>query len=213
MENRFSDQAYDYIKDAICTGQYASGDILSEVALSRKLSMSRTPIHDACRRLEHEGFVEVKSGIGILVKSMSGLDIQNLYAVRTEMEVLAASTAIYNIPANTLNELEKEFLHLKEMFVQGKEVCNQTYLEVDWKLHKLLIDQCGNDYIQQIMRMIYSNIRRYQRCSYEALGNLPESVERHIKIIRLLQEKDIERVKSALRNNIETGKDFISPQE
>lgn len=213
MDNRFSDQAYDYIKDSICTGRFAQGDLLSGVSLSRTLSMSRTPIHDAVRRLEHEGFVEIKSGIGILVKSMSARDIQNLYAVRTEMEVLAAATAIYHISSESLDKLESEFLRLKDMYKRGQEVSPLTYLEVDWKLHKLLVDQCDNDYIQQIMEMIYSNIRRYQRCSFEALNNLPESVDRHLKIIDLLRAKDIHGIKSSLRKNIETGKDYIFPQE
>lgn len=208
-----SAEAYDAIKDAICTGKFAEGDILSGLKLSKTLAMSRTPVRDAVRLLESEGFLEVKSGIGILVKTISVQDIKNLYAVRTEMEILAATTAVYQITAEELDALEKSFLSLKAAYANGGTLDQKTYLDLDWELHELIVDRCGNSYIQTIMSMIYSNIRRYQRFSFEALNNLSESVDRHLRIINVLRLQDIELLKTELRGNIDKGKELLFPME
>ena len=62
-KTNLSEQAYNQIKDAICAGRIAPGDILSESRLAEDLGMSRTPVREALRSLASEGFLEIKNGV------------------------------------------------------------------------------------------------------------------------------------------------------
>lgn len=207
-----SSVAYNAIKDAINAGELVKGDITSEVRLSQMLNMSRTPIRKAVRRLEIEGFLEMRGEKGILIKGISYRDIMNLYAVRTEMEILAARTAVHAISIEDLDDLKDQLLQLKQMSNCNLNDAKNTYLQLDQKIHQLLIDNCANNYIQLIMDMISSNMERYQKISFETLNDLPTSIDRHLKILECIRQRDPELVIRELRNNINFGKNILLPK-
>ena len=86
--------AYDTLKRRILDNQLPPGAMLSEVALAQKLNMSRTPIREALKMLMRDDLVEIRDGVGTFVKSATQKDIEDAYAVRQALEVLAARTAI-----------------------------------------------------------------------------------------------------------------------
>ena len=92
-----SEKAYDEIKNAICDGTITAGTLLSENALAQQLGMSRTPVREAMRALESEGWLDIRSGIGAYVRPLSSKDIEDLYEVRCLLEVQAAKTSIFHI--------------------------------------------------------------------------------------------------------------------
>ena len=55
-KTNLSEQAYNQIKDAICQGRIAPGDILSESRLAEDLGMSRTPCGRPCVPWPPRGF-------------------------------------------------------------------------------------------------------------------------------------------------------------
>lgn len=104
-----SEQAYNQIKDAICAGRIAPGDILSESRLAEDLGMSRTPVREALRSLASEGFLEIKNGVGAYVKPLSSKDMENLYEIRCLLEMQAIKTSIYRITDQEIDDMERRF--------------------------------------------------------------------------------------------------------
>lgn len=210
-EKKLSEQAYDMIKSDICSGKIVPGEILSIKYLAKKLSMSRTPVREAVYRLESESFCEIKSGIGVYVKGLSSQDVKNLYAIRVEMEVLAASTAIHHMKEEKLDALNAGFLLLKEQLSRNQRIDLKMYADLDRKLHRMIVEECENNYVQLVMDIIYSNIERYQRYTCEDTADLVERTEQHLRIVEFLRKKDHERVSVELRENIGSGRDILLP--
>ncbi len=207
-KERLSDYAYNEIKERICNGQFPPGSILSIISLSKLFSMSRTPIREALSRLEAEDFIEVKKGIGAVVKGLSSLDIKNLYNLRSAIEILASETAVYNIPQNKLNEIERGFLKLKQ---EQPHIDVEEYTTLDKNLHKLLVEYCGNGDVCSISRMIDSNVERYQRFTSKDFDNLAERIAQHLIIIQHIREKNVADLAVELKANIDYGKAFLLP--
>ena len=101
--------AYDTLKRRILDNQLPPGAMLSEVALAQKLNMSRTPIREALKMLMRDDLVEIRDGVGTFVKSATQKDIEDAYAVRQALEVLAARTAIGAFSSEELDALEARF--------------------------------------------------------------------------------------------------------
>ena len=108
-KTNLSEQAYNQIKDAICQGRIAPGDILSESRLAEDLGMSRTPVREALRSLASEGFLEIKNGVGAYVKPLSSKDMENLYEIRCLLEMQAIKTSIYRITDQEIDDMERRF--------------------------------------------------------------------------------------------------------
>ena len=81
--------AYALILEAIDGGIYRPGDRLVESELAERFGVSRTPIREALQRLETQSLL-ARDGRSLIVASLDHNQMAELYAVRTELEGLAA---------------------------------------------------------------------------------------------------------------------------
>lgn len=197
-----SEQAYNQIKDAICQGSVAPGDILSENQIAQQLGMSRTPVREALRALASEGFVEIRNGIGAYVKPLSSKDMEDLYEVRCLLEMQAIKTSIYRISNDEIDDLTRRFQAIYDACEQGDSPAQGEFSELDWELHSLLVDRCTNNYIKEIVAGNNSNLRRYQSLSVNALGDVHESARQHLEILRVLRSRDLDKLEEVLHAHL-----------
>jgi len=62
--------AFTKLMDAIKAGDFRPGDRLREVDIADRLSLSRTPIREALRRLEAEQIIEHRPRIGAVIRTL-----------------------------------------------------------------------------------------------------------------------------------------------
>jgi DNA-binding GntR family transcriptional regulator len=104
-----TNKVHDVLRRLILDGEIAPGAELSQLELSRRLSVSRTPLREALRLLEREGLV-VNEGRHQLVRT-SGLsmpDLDDLYAMRVICEALAMTVTVSTLTKRDLDELSRE---------------------------------------------------------------------------------------------------------
>ena len=197
-----SEQAYNQIKDAICQGSVAPGDILSENQIAQQLGMSRTPVREALRALASEGFVEIRNGIGAYVKPLSSKDMEDLYEVRCLLEMQAIKTSIYRISNDEIDDLTRRFQAIYDACEQGDSPAQGEFSELDWELHSLLVGRCTNNCIKEIVAGNNSNLRRYQSLSVNVLGDVHESARQHLEILRVLRSRDLDKLEEVLHAHL-----------
>ena len=162
--------AYDTLKRRILDNQLPPGAMLSEVALAQKLNMSRTPIREALKMLMRDDLVEIRDGVGTFVKSATQKDIEDAYAVRQALEVLAARTAIGAFSSEELDALEARFRSLQVRLEQGETVRVEEFADADWALHDQILQKSGNRYAQKATNDLRAVLRRYQYLSVRLLS-------------------------------------------
>ena len=108
--NRISlaDGVYETLLEAIIAGQLPGGVELNEVSLAKQLDVSRTPVHEAIRRLSADGLVEIRSNRKASVVSFRCDEIAEIYEMRTLLESDAASRARKRIDAAVVEKLQAE---------------------------------------------------------------------------------------------------------
>lgn len=82
------ERLYRAIRDGICLFEYPPGGRLSEQELARKFSVSRTPVRRVLARLEADGLIETRHGVGNFVTSVRLDEMAQLYQLRVELAVL-----------------------------------------------------------------------------------------------------------------------------
>ena len=201
--------AYDAIKKNIMNQVIKPGDCLSENSIAEKLNMSRTPVREALKMLENEDLIEIRNGIGAYVKTVSFKDILDIFEVRKNLEMLAAETSIYNITKEELDVLEGKLNDLLKKNKSGEQIEFEDFNKIDIEIHKLLVSKCDNRYVKSIMDEINLRIIAYQFISLSELGNLEESINKHLELIKLTRSKDIEKLKMELIQHIDWSLDQI----
>ncbi len=117
------DQAFSTLRDAIPAGKFAPGARLVELELANSLGLSRSPVREAFRRLEQEGFLRVHR-TGVTVQQIPSQDIQGIVhqrgrAALEEHRVMVESIARHDaVKANRLAQAhpEKSWEHTRRAF-------------------------------------------------------------------------------------------------
>lgn len=103
---RSADDVYLSIKDALASGQYGAGQYLREEQLAKSLGVSRTPVREALRRLDAEGWVETRPNYGVRVKAWTLQDAREIFEARLLVEPYLAGRAALSIGAGDIARLK-----------------------------------------------------------------------------------------------------------
>ncbi|MCF2904682.1 GntR family transcriptional regulator [Octadecabacter sp. CECT 8868] len=85
--------AFAQLMQAIEAGIYQPGDRLREIEVSERLSLSRTPVREALRRLEAENIIEHRPRFGAVIRKLGQAEVVELYEMRLVLERTAAEMA------------------------------------------------------------------------------------------------------------------------
>src|SRR5262245_31527026 len=77
------------LREAIISGAIRSGEQIVEGKIAQQLGVGQGLIREALIELEHQGFVQRIPYAGTQVTELSLQDVQQIYAVRIELEPLA----------------------------------------------------------------------------------------------------------------------------
>ncbi|MEP2640417.1 GntR family transcriptional regulator [Roseobacter sp.] len=85
--------AYDALLAQIRAGNFEPGDRLREEDVAARLTLSRTPVREALRRLESDGIIEHRPRVGAVIRTLSHTEVVELYEMRMVLERTAAEMA------------------------------------------------------------------------------------------------------------------------
>jgi len=88
MSRERFERIYKAIRDRICLLEYQPGERLSEEELAREFDVSRTPIRRVLSRLESEGLLESRHGVGTFVTDVDIDALSQVFQLRMELAVL-----------------------------------------------------------------------------------------------------------------------------
>src|SRR5579871_4795611 len=78
--------AYDRLRELIIGGSYFPGQRLTQTELSEALGIGRTPLREALRMLEADGYLVSVANRGVTVSAVGLGSTEELYAVRLLVE-------------------------------------------------------------------------------------------------------------------------------
>ncbi len=190
------------IRDAIITGAITSGSRVSEPELAEKYGISRTPIREAFRQLESEGYLKVVPRKGAVVTSYTQKDIEEFYAIKSILEGYAAKLACTRLS-------EKEIDRLQAINDKLSELCDQSDIKQFFKIHNdfhdIFIKSADNEKLREMINLLVTRFQRLRLMSLSQPGRMAISVQEHKKIIAAFRERDCEAAELLVRKNAEYG--------
>ena len=172
------------LEEEILNGELKKGEILTELSLSARLGVSRTPIRAALHRLAEEGLIKLEANRGATVLGVSEGDLLDIYTIRMRLEGLASSEAAKNISSEALSEL-RESVELSEFYIKRKDA--ERLKELDTRFHEIIYLASSNMRLEKILSELHRNIRVYRKLSLSVSDRLERSVEEHREILSAIE--------------------------
>jgi DNA-binding GntR family transcriptional regulator len=146
-----AERAYRSLQGEIVTLGFRPGQALKEAELRAFLGLGRTPIREALLRLSAEGLVVMHANQGTFVAETNYLDLGAIFEVRRPLDGLAA-----RLSAERLSDAGRERLSRMRDAV-CEELKHPSTIEsvaLDHQIHELIYELCGNDRLEQVLRVL-----------------------------------------------------------
>lgn len=190
------------IRDAIISGSMTAGSRVSEPELAERYGISRTPIREAFRQLESEGYLTVIPRKGAVVSGFSAKDIEEFYAIKSILEGYAARRACENLTSRDIDRLEAINERLRVLADQGDV---KQFFKVHNDFHSLFIKASDNDKLRDMITGLVTRFQRLRLMSLSVPGRMTTSVQEHSKIIEAFKKRDCAAAEALVRANAEYG--------
>lgn len=175
------------IRDSILKGQLKPGEKVAEPELAERFGISRTPIREAFRQLESEGYLTVIPRKGAVVTSLSEQDVEEYYAIKSILEGYAAQVAALRMTEKDIERLEAINDRLQQL---ADEEDFKAFFKVHNEFHELFIKASGNKRLLETISSLMMKINRLRMASLSLPGRMQISVQEHKKIIAAFRDKD-----------------------
>ena len=182
------------IRDAIMSGALKPGEKVAEPELAARFGISRTPIREAFRQLESEGYLTVIPRKGALVASFSAKDVEEFYAIKSILEGYAARKACSRLSTREISKLEAINEKLREI---AAEEDVRHFFKVHNSFHDMFIRAAGNEKLHEMIAALLASLSKP--------GRMLISVEEHEKIIEAFRGRDAVLAEMLVQKNAEYG--------
>ena len=145
----------EHIREAIINGVFAPGERLMEIQMADEMGVSRTPVREAIRKLEMEGFVVMIPRRGTYVSNMSIKDINDVYEIRISLDTLAAGLAAERISDEELEELQRLLVKVGNAIEENDMA---KVVEADIEFHDVLYKASRNERLRNIINNLREQI-------------------------------------------------------
>lgn len=180
------------------------GERLNEVALSRDLGGSRTPLREALNRLMAERLVEFRPGAGFFCRALEPQAIYDLYELRKILETSAVMLACQRADADGLARLHEETLG------RGLDITGLTVAEAaerDEAFHLGIARLTGNGELVAQLQTINDRIRFIRWVNMAA--RVAASKREHLAVLEALMHRDADRAGDLLAAHISQRMDQV----
>lgn len=200
-----ADQVFEKLENDIIHGVYPRGEILTELKLVEQLGVSRTPIREALRRLEHERLIK-DSGKGSIVLGITLEDLIDIMNIRQQIEGLAAYYTVLNITPDELAELQR-ISELQDFYYAKQDM--ERLRQMDDRFHDAIYRFSDRNVICDTLRPLHRKTQRYRKLSLDNPTRLSESIDEHKRILAAIMDKNAELAAELTTKHIANAKEHM----
>lgn len=194
-----AEQAYIAIQNLIVTEVFTPDTVLSENDLSRQLSISRSPLREAIRRLQDEGMLNTSGPRGFSVPPITTEFVAQLYHVRRALEGEAAYLA-RDIPSEEIIQIRQTMQEVAADIAAGR---TDSFAAADAALHNLYIDRCDNPMLLHLIGRLRGPLARVRVFANPLHAHLLASTEEHLAVLDAAETGEPEALQSAVVRHID----------
>lgn len=201
-----SEQVKDRLLQDILDGRYPPGARIVETRVARELGTSQAPVREALRDLEALGVIQSAAFRGARVRRPSVAELLEAFAIRAELESLAARLALPRLSAEDLEVLEGYVTEMQRAAETGDAHAEAT---ADAEFHGMIVRLSGNRTLERVWRTLEPFSRTY--VTILAPGADRRGIaDQHVPVLDVLRGGDPELVAGALHRHFDNAAAIVA---
>jgi DNA-binding GntR family transcriptional regulator len=195
-------QVYETLEELIIFGLLTPGQHLVEADLAKRLGVSRIPVREALQHLHSNGWVELRQRQGAFVHRPTLEEVDEVFSVRTLLEVESARLAVQNVTKESVKRLRGTTKAGAKALAAGDE---ESLVKLNSEFHAQVTALAGNRVLAEMIGRLDKRIRWYFASVARSRG--ADSWKEHEDLIDALESGDARRAAKVMRAHAELTRD------
>lgn len=197
-----SNHIFSCIQEKIVSKNLFQGQKLTEEDICRQYEVSRTPVREALKQLENAGLIEMIPNRGAFVLGISDSELEDMYCLRKEYEIIAVRWAIERIDKEGLENLQEAY-EFMEFYTLKRDY--DKMLNINTNFHKIIYMAAGNKILYRILTEFQTYMKPYRSNSSCSDKDMDKILEEHRNIYEAFLSGDAEIGEKAMKTHLENA--------
>lgn len=197
--------AYLEVRKRIVNGDLKAGSSLNQEQLAKELGVSTTPLREALRKLETEGFVRGRSHKDVYVAPLDPDEVEAIYVVRSHLDALAAQLA-----AESLDEEGRERIEAAAAALGGAGA-EEDPVAANRDFHRAIYTASGNEILVETLDSLWDRSDRYRRFT-RGIADQAEVVREHNELAQVIFSGDGDKAAAKMLDHVQSGQAVIGTE-
>ncbi len=200
-DRTLAETVFEQLKREIVENRLEADTLLTELDVAARFSVSRAPAREALKRLAALGFVRPRARVGYLVTNVSVADLDEIFAMRIQLEPMATQLAVGKMThadAAILEKLAAGVLHIDDAVDdRGLRV---SRLNADF--HREIARISGNRHLEQVVMRLVDELERvmHMLAYSEGVGSV---LDEHSQLLAVMRSGDAEGAGDLMRDQLQ----------
>jgi DNA-binding GntR family transcriptional regulator len=191
---------YDKLRQSIIKGKLKPGQKVVMAELAKTFGLSETPVREAIRRLESEGYIDFTPHMGAIVTKIDEGELVEIYLIRIALEELATRLASPHITDKDIEFLNKKNREM-EMAIQQNRY--EILAGINKLFHLRIYKAAPFPRLYKMICDLWDTFERWPSVFSYVPERAAASVEEHKKIIQALQARDMDQADRLIKEQKE----------
>ncbi|HWK14350.1 MAG TPA: GntR family transcriptional regulator [Rhizobiaceae bacterium] len=200
-----AEQIADRICNAILSGELKPGQRIAEIPLAQTFQVSRGPVREALRLLEHEGLVTFSPRRGAQVTALTIEEVEQLFDIRAALSALAAERAAENITGQELAELRQVITRMGQVAKATEDV--HEYAGLSARAGQIIAHAAHNPRLLGMIQSLSRQTLRYAHLGLSTSSRRQESARYWKALLEAIEKRDTAKAAQVNAETIRLSRD------
>jgi len=198
-DSGLAELAYNGLLEGIRQGRFLPGEPIREHRVTAWLNISRTPVRDAMRRLEAEGFLIHERNRGVVVATLEDEAVIELYTLREVLECAAVRMAVRN--AN-----EGEIVQLGQLVSESSKYQDpRVLIKFQRRINDLIHQMARNRFLVKTMRRLRETMFLVGTVATVMPDRPATLLREHRQLLDAIKKRDEKKAEKVMRAHVRSA--------
>lgn len=192
---------YESLKNDILDLRLKPGQLLKETEICEKFGVSRTPVRDAIRLLQEQGFVKNVPYQGVFVTLLSLNYIKQMIYMRVAVE-----TSVLRDFAASANEMVLEdvryLIRKQEVLLKDPGFMPEQFYRIDAQMHAVWFEATKRIVLWDMLQKQDLYYTRFRMLDFTTETDFSRIIKEHKQLLACIEAKDFKGIEEVLKDHL-----------
>lgn len=192
---------FDTLKQEILDLRLKPGQPISENEICTRFDVSRTPVREALRRLQEQGFVHTIPYSGTYVTLLNLKDIKQMIYMRVAVELMVMRDFMKIATPLMLEEIHHQ-IRRQELLIQEPGFEPEQFYRMDAKMHAVWFTATDKERLWEFIQAQQLHYTRFRMLDFVTETDFTRIIKEHTQLLELLKAQDEAGLEAALKEHL-----------